>query len=48
MCSGCCERDFEMVVFIVVALASFTDDVEHSLEQLCKVHVRVREQGDLW
>jgi hypothetical protein len=37
-----------MVVFIVVALASFTDDVEHSLEQLCKVHVRVREQGDLW
>jgi len=37
-----------MAVFVVVALAAFTDDIEHALEQLCKVHVRVRDQGDLW
>jgi hypothetical protein len=48
MCSGYCERDLEMAVFVVVALAAFTDDIEHALEQLCKVHVRVRDQGDLW
>jgi len=37
-----------MAVFVVVALAAFTDEIEHALAQLCKVHVRVRDQGDLW
>jgi hypothetical protein len=48
ICSSCCERDLEMAVFVVVALAAFTDEIEHALAQLCKVHVRVRDQGDLW
>ena len=47
MCSGCCERDLEMAVFVVVALAAFTDDIEHALEQLCKVHVRVRGRVEI-
>jgi len=45
---GLCEADLEMSVFVIVLLSVYSQDVEHALEQLCKVHVKVREQGDIW
>jgi hypothetical protein len=31
-----------------MALATFSDDVDHSLQHLSKVHLLVKDQSDFW
>ena len=38
----------EMAVFIVCAHATFADNMEHAIQQICRQHLRTKKAGDVW